>query len=153
MQWLTNENLKLTRVKCAVADAPEFRNTGENLTITSTSTSSSPFAEVHNATSWLQGFIRGHGHEDLNSRSPRSGDHSLTEYKGRERNLRVQRSALENLIGKGRNSTLVIFCFDSWRMLMYCRIQVTPFSGFCLRTKFEASQPIAHTHFESNISA
>ena len=132
MQWLTHEKLKLTRVKCAVADTPEFRNTGENLTITSTSTSSSPFTEVHNATKWLQGFIRGHGHGDLNSLSPRSGDHSLTEYKGREINLRVQRSALENMIGKGRNSTLVIFCFDSWRMLMYCRIQVTPFSDFCL---------------------
>jgi hypothetical protein len=132
VQWLTHENLKLTRVKCAVADTPEFRNTGENLTITSTSTSSSPFTEVHTATKWLQGFIRGHGHVDLNSLSPRSGDHSLAEYKGREINLRVQCSALENMIGKGRNSTLVIFCFDSWRMLMYCRIQVTPFSDFCL---------------------
>lgn len=36
---------------------------------------------------------------------------------------RVRRCALANLIYKGRNSSMVIYCFDAWRMLMYCRMQ------------------------------
>ena len=36
---------------------------------------------------------------------------------------RVRRCALANLMDKGRSSIAVIFCFDAWRMLMYCRVQ------------------------------
>ena len=36
---------------------------------------------------------------------------------------RVQRRALSNVVRKGRNSALVIYCFDVWRMLMFCRVQ------------------------------
>lgn len=36
---------------------------------------------------------------------------------------RVRRCALQNILDKGRSSSLVIFSFDAWRMLMYCRMQ------------------------------
>ena len=36
---------------------------------------------------------------------------------------RVRRCALANLMDKGRSSIAVIFCFDAWQMLMYCRVQ------------------------------
>lgn len=36
---------------------------------------------------------------------------------------RVRSRALSNLLHKGRRSSIVIYCFDAWRMLMYCRIQ------------------------------
>jgi hypothetical protein len=36
---------------------------------------------------------------------------------------RVRSRALANLLHKGRRSSIVIYCFDAWRMLMYCRIQ------------------------------
>jgi hypothetical protein len=29
---------------------------------------------------------------------------------------------LANLLSKGRNSAIVILCFDAWRTLMYCRV-------------------------------
>jgi hypothetical protein len=35
----------------------------------------------------------------------------------------VRSRALSNLLHKGRRSSIVIYCFDAWRMLMYCRIQ------------------------------
>ena len=36
---------------------------------------------------------------------------------------RVRRCALQNILDKGRSSSLIIFSFDAWRMLMYCRMQ------------------------------
>jgi hypothetical protein len=42
---------------------------------------------------------------------------------GWETSSRVQRCVLANILNKGRNSALVIYTFDVWRMLMYCRVQ------------------------------
>jgi hypothetical protein len=36
---------------------------------------------------------------------------------------RVKRCALIDFLDKGRTSSTVIYCFDAWRMLMYCRVQ------------------------------
>jgi len=36
---------------------------------------------------------------------------------------RVRRCGLANMLDKGRSSALVIYTFDVWRMLMYCRVQ------------------------------
>ena len=45
---------------------------------------------------------------------------------------RVKRCALLHMITKGRSSSAVIHCFDSWRMLMYCRFSVS-LSVLCSR--------------------
>lgn len=42
---------------------------------------------------------------------------------GMDMTSRVKRCALVNALVKGRRSSVVIYCFDAWRMLMYCRMQ------------------------------
>ena len=56
---------------------------------------------------------------------------------------RVQRRALSNVVRKGRNSALVIYCFDVWRMLMFCRVQHDVDKEEMLRLRREHERDVA----------
>ena len=56
---------------------------------------------------------------------------------------RVQRRALSNVVRKGRNSALVIYCFDVWRMLMFCRVQHDVDKEEILRLRREHERDVA----------